>query len=213
LIIQDRNTKRPFDNSQGHNVEDLRDRFETANYLSPHSDIVALMVFEHQITVHNALTKANFETRRALHYEAGINQALGKSPNNRLESTTSRIENVGERLVEALLFLNEPDLTAPIVGSAKFSTEFSSHGPCDSEGRSLRDLDLQARLFKYPCSYLIYSAAFDNLPQEVKTYVAKRLRAVLRADSSQDTFSHLSVDDRRAIFAILNATKPDLWVE
>ena len=211
LIVRDTKAQRPFDNAEGHNVEDLSDRFKTADYLTPHSDIVTLMVFEHQIAVHNAMTKANFETRRALHYEAGINEALGKPADNRLESTTRRIKNVGDKLVEALLFSDEPTLTAPIVGSSEYTAEFSLRGPRDAQGRSLRDFDLQTRLFKYPCSYLVYTPTFDTLPAEVRSYVAQKLREILLATNTQDDFAHLSLDDRRAIFEILSETKPELW--
>lgn len=211
LIVRDKQAQRPFDNELGHNVMDLSDRFKIADYPTPHSDIVTLMVFEHQIAVHNAITKANFETRRALHYEAGFNEALGKPASNRLDSTTRRIENVGDKLVEALFLLEEPQLTAPITGSSNFTAEFSQRGPRDAHGRSLRDFDLQTRLFKYPCSYLIYTTAFDHLPQEVKTYVTHKMREVLLSDDPQDEFSHISLDDRRAIFEILNETKPELW--
>jgi len=42
-----------------------------------------------------------------------------------------------------------------------------------------RDLDLQTRLFKYPCSYLVYSPSFAVLPHEVKDYVLHRKHEVL----------------------------------
>jgi hypothetical protein len=169
------------------------------------------MVFEHQLLVHNAITKANFETRRALHYETELNRALGEPENNRLESTTRRIRNVGDKLLEALLFSEEAKLTGPIAGVSGFSEHFARQGVRDGERRSLRDFDLKTRMFKYPCSYLIYSPAFDGLPEAVKSYVAARLRNVLLGTDRDEAFWHLSAEDRRAILEIVNETKPDLW--
>jgi hypothetical protein len=211
LVVRDRDAIHPVKNDQGHNVVDLSDRLRVENYLTPHSDIVALMVFEHQVLVHNLLTKANFETRRALHYQAELNRALGEPETNQLESTTRRIQNAGDQLVEALLFSEEAEIKAPIKGTSAFTKLFSESGPRDSQGRSLRDFDLRTRLFRYPCSYLIYSSAFDALPPEMKTYVAARLRGVLTGEVRDEAFYHLAAADRQAILEILTETKPDLW--
>ena len=94
---------------------------------------------------------------------------------------------------------------------ADVAEEFSARGPRDRRGRSLRDLDLQTRLFKYPCSYLVYSPAFDRLPAPVKTYLAGRLREVLTGQDNTPAFAHLSPADRQAILEILEETRPDLW--
>jgi hypothetical protein len=211
LIVRDREAPRPVDNKDGLNVVDLGDRLRVENYLTPHSDIVALMVFEHQILVHNLIAKANFETRRALAYQAELNRALGEPESNRLESTTRRIQNAGDELVEALLFCDEAPVTAAIEGTSDFAAVFSAAGPRDGQDRSLRDFDLHRRLFKYPCSYLVYSPALDALPSDMKSYVATRLRGVLTGESGGETFYHLSAGDRQAILEILTATKPELW--
>lgn len=210
LVIQGRDVPRKLDNARGHNVVDLKDRIDVARYASPHSDIVALMVLEHQTLVHNRLTKANFATRQALDYDAMMNRALGNPEGKHLDSTVRRIQNAGDALVEALLLVGEAKLTAPISGTSGYAEAFSRSGPRDSEGRSLRDLDLTQRLFKYPCSYLIGSAAFQGLPDEMKDYVWKRLWNVLSGDDKSAKFSHLSETDREAIVAILRATQQDL---
>jgi hypothetical protein len=212
LVIMSHNDSRPFNNDEGLNVVDLTDRLTTDNYLSAHSDIVALMVFEHQLHVHNLLTAANFEARRALFYEAELNRALGEPETNRLESTTRRIKNFGDKLLAGLLFSGEASITSPITGTSSFRETFSAAGPRDSQGRSLRDFDLQTRMFKYPCSYLIYSPAFDGLPVVMKTYITTRLREVLEGTDGDAAFSHLSAEDRLAILKILQETKPDLWL-
>jgi hypothetical protein len=156
------------------------------------------------------LAKANFETRRALFYEADINRALGEPEGTRLESTTRRIEGAGDDLVEALLLVDEAALNAPVSGTSGYADKFMAAGPRDARGRSLRDLDLQRRLFKYPCSYLIYSGAFDGLPQEMRDYVWQRLWNVLSKGQEPERFAHLSSEDRRAIVEILRDTKPGL---
>ena len=50
--------------------------FDTAAYLTPHSDIVALMALEHQSHMTNLLTRVGWETRLAVHDSAAINKAL-----------------------------------------------------------------------------------------------------------------------------------------
>lgn len=198
-----------FDNLDGLNVRSLEGRIDCADYVTPHSDIAALMVLEHQVEGHNLLTRANFQTRLALAYESDLNRELNEAPNHRWESTTSRIKSVCEPLVEYLLMKEEAPLEGPIRGTSGFADEFAARGPFDSRGRSLRELDLQRRLFCYPCSYLIYSASFDALPAEAKHYVYRRLHEVLDARDADDGFKHLSADDRRAIREILSETKPE----
>lgn len=210
LIVRDRDAPRPWKNEEGHNVTTLEDRLRTENYFTPHSDVVALMVFEHQAHVHNLITKANFAARQALVYEAELNRAFNEPAGNRLESTTRRIANAGEKLVEGLLFVGEAPIKGPMRGTTKFAEEFMAVGPRDGAGRSLRDLDLSTRMFKYPCSYLIYSPAFDGLPAEMKSYVARRLREVVAGDGGE-AYWHLTAADRQHIGEILRETKPELW--
>ena len=209
-LVRDRKAPRPWTNEAGHNLVDLSDRLRTENYLTPQSDIVALMVFEHQTHVHNLIAQANFAVRQAMYYEAALNNALGEPEDHRLESTTRRIASAGDKLVAGLLFAGEAPLTHSIVGTSAFTDEFQQAGPRDSQGRSLRDLDLTTRLFKYPCSYLIYSPAFDALHPAMKSYVAKRFRDILAGQGGAD-FAHLTAADRQAIAEILYQTKHDLW--
>jgi hypothetical protein len=210
FVVSDRHATRPWKNDAGQNVTDLSGRVPTDNYLTPHSDIIALLVFEHQTFVHNLITSANFAARQALHYEVALNRSLGEPENNRLESTTRRIASAGDKLVQGLLFADEAPLKDPIVGSSGYAEQFVELGPRDNRGRSLRDFDLTTRLFKYPCSYLIYSRAFDELPPVMKQYVATRLREILAGGGGKPC-AHLSPADRQSIGEILRETKPDLW--
>jgi hypothetical protein len=210
LIIDGETVSRPVVNDNGHNVTDLSDRLAVDNYLSPHSDIVALMVLEYQTCVENRITQANFTAREAMYYQASMNRALGEPEGKPLESVTHRIHSAGDALVEALLMADEAKLTAPIRGTSRFADQFAQAGPRDPLGRSLRDFDLTERLFKYPCSYLIYSQAFTESPTEMRDYVWQRLWAVLTDESDENKFRHLSSNDRTAIVEIVRDTVPNL---
>ena len=210
LVLRTRDVPEPVDNTAGHNVSELNDRLDVTKYLSPHSDIVALMLLEHQVLVHNRLTKANFDTRQAVDYDIMMNRTLEKPETTQSETTTRRIKSTGDRLVEALLLDREAKLTEPIKGTSGYAEQFQKSGPHDTQGRSLRDLDLTTRMLKYPCSYLIYSEAFDGLPRQSKDYVWQRLWDILSGHDSSDKFAHLAAVDRQAIIEILRDTKSDL---
>jgi hypothetical protein len=214
LIIRTRRVPLPVENKDGLNVTDLSGRFDRKGYLSGHSDVVALMVLEHQAEAHNLLTRAGFTARQALHDEATLNRELKLPASHHWDSTGVRIRSAGDDLVKYLLFSEEAALTGTIKGTSTFAEDFQKRGPKDRHGRSLRDFDLKRRLFKYPCSYLIYSEAFDALPEAMRKYVWQRLWAVLTGRDKSKDFEHLSAADRKAILEILVATKtglPDYW--
>jgi hypothetical protein len=168
------------------------------------------MVLEHQAEMHNLITRVNFQTRMALRDERIMNEALGRPPGTRSDSTNSRIKGACEPLVKYMLFCNEAKLTQAIEGTSSFAADFPARGPKDSRGRSLRDLDLKTRLLRHPCSYLIYSSVFEGLPAEAKEYIYSRLFAILSGEDQSSDFAHLSKDDRATILEILRATKTDL---
>jgi len=210
LIVDGQNVPRDPDNSAGLNLTDLGERIPTADFLTGHSDIVALMVFEHQTDAQNLIARANFQTRQALHYQQALNRELHESPDHVWDSTKSRIKSVCEPLVEYLLYSGEAELTSRVQGTSGFANEFAHRGPPDRQGRSLRDFDLETRLFKYRCSYLIYSAAFRALPAVARDYVLRRLWEVLNGQDTSEKFAHLKADERQAILEILRDTLPDL---
>jgi hypothetical protein len=210
LIIRAREVPDKIDNAAGMNQKKLPPTVDGSRYLAPHSDIVALMVFEHQVQGHNLIARANFLTRTALFQQEELNRSMGKPKDHRWESTTSRIKDAGEPLVKYLLFHNEAQLTDRIAGRSKFAQEFQARGPRDTQGRSLRDLQLERRMFRYPCSYLVYSESFRRLPPEVRDYVWQRLWDILNGHDASNEFSHLSSSDRQTILAILRQTHPDL---
>ncbi len=200
-----------LDRNSGANLTSLTRFFATSHYLAPTSDIVALMVAEHQTHVQNLITRAGYQTRIAERYDEALNKDLNRPADYHSDSTRSRILSVCEPLVKAMLFTEEPPLPNPITGSNSYSAQFSRTGPFDSKGRSLRQLNLHTRLMRFRCSYLIYSDQFAALPDRAKTYVYKRLYEILSGkDTSKDYASITSaVNERTAILEILKETKPD----
>jgi hypothetical protein len=179
-------------------------------YLTPHSDIVALMVLEHQTEMHNRIAAANYQTKLA-HRDADVINELDNAPKGRLtEGTARRVDAAAEQFVKYLLFSEEVRLTEGVKGTSPFAEEFEKRGPFDNKGRSLRQFDLHTRLFKYPCSYEIYSPAFDGLPASVKDRIYQRLWDVLSGKETGKDYANLSTADRQAIKEILVATKPGL---
>jgi hypothetical protein len=141
----------------------LDPRVDAAAYPAATSDIAALLVFDHQGRAINLLTRLGWETRIA-------------TAERRLDFSKGELREVLHETVDYLLFAAEAPLTAPVRGVAAFSRTFSATGPRDRQGRSLRELDLQTRLFRYRCSYMIYSPAFDALPAEARSAVFARMR-------------------------------------
>lgn len=201
-----------FDRESHANLTSIERLVSTKPYLSPHSDIVALMVMEHQAQMHNAITWANFETRQAIYQSETMNEALGRSAGFMSESCNRRIESAADRVLEYLLFCDEFELSDVVEGTSEFATEFQAKGIRDANGRALRDLDMQSRMFKYPCSYMIYSPSFDGLPEPVRIRVLKKLKRILASEldaKESKAYKHLSSEDRSNIGQILRETKPE----
>jgi len=211
VISKDRHKPESIDREAGANVTDLSELLPIDKYVTPHSDIVALMVLEHQLQMQNFLTLASHEARRSAHHDQVMNEALEREAAYVSDTTTRRVQNAAEKVARHMLMVDEAVLTDTIEGTSGFAEEFQAKGIRDSQGRSLRDLDLQTRLFQYPCSYLIYSKTFDRLPLNMQAAIAKRLREVLSGEETSEDFDHLSRADRQAISEILQETKPEFW--
>ncbi len=199
-----------LDKDKGANITDLSVLINIDPYLAPHSDLIALVVLEHQSQMQNYITRANYEARSAMAYDAIINTALNRSKDYTSDTTTRRIESAVEKLVRYMLFVEEIKLTAPLKGTSPFTQDFTEQARRDTQGRSLRDFDLETRLFKYPCSYLIYSPSFDALPRVVQDLVYQRLWEILSSQEPDAAYAHLTKSDRTAILEILRDTKPGL---
>jgi hypothetical protein len=198
-----------IDWSKGANLASLEDSIDPAEYLTGHSDIVALIALTHQTRVHNLVTRVTYETLQALHDEQSVNGGTTPARGSLSNITVERIHNAVEPLVRAMFFVREAPLTDAVRGASGFAADFEKRGPRDSKGRSLRDLDLNRRFLRYPLSYLIYSEAFDAIPSPAKDYFYERVRAVLAGTDTTGNFGHLSAEDRTAILEILRDTKPE----
>jgi hypothetical protein len=177
-------------------------------YLADTSDVVALLVLEYQTAAHNALTWAGYESRRALHYQRELNRELKEPVGTTVRSTERRLDVAAKKVLKALLLADEALLPNSVGEGSAFAAEFQAAGPSDSKGRSLRDLDLEERLFRYPLSYLIYSEVFAALPERLKERVWRELWRVLNDDPLSSDYPHLDAADRAAILEILKETWP-----
>lgn len=210
VVVTDKDHPDQIDRAAGANVTSLSKWIDTSAYLIGDSDIVAQLVLAHQTQMHNWITLTNYQTRIALYSEPAHGKPAGSSEEPISELARQKIQKPAEDLVRYLLFANEVPLNGPIKGTSRFAEEFAALGPRDPKGRSLRDFDLTKRIFKYPCSYLIYSASFDALPQPAKKYVYHRLFEILTGRDQSPEFARLTKEDRQAILEILLATKPGL---
>jgi hypothetical protein len=182
--------------ARGEILESLKTKVNTQLYLTPYSDVVALLVFGHQMHMMNLLTRVGWEAR------------FGKA--EQPSTLAARMQNAAEEFVDYLLFVDEAPLGSPVRGSSGFAEKFAAQGPADRKGRSLREFDLNQRIMRYPCSYMIYSEAFDSLPAEAKDAIYLRLWAVLSGKVSGGKYSRLSAGDRHAVIEILRETKEEL---
>lgn len=191
----------------GAGLETLDGIIDTTKYLASTSDIVALMVMEHQITAHNAITRAHMHTVRWLHQNAVMARHFGDPEGILSDSTRRLISNEAGRLLEVLLFVDETPLDDwGVEGDAAFQEQFLADAHRDQDGRSLRDLNLMSRLFKNRLSYMIYSPAFAHLPAEFLQVFYGKLWDALRGLGSRELFQHLPESERLRIAGILQET-------
>jgi hypothetical protein len=209
-VVRDPDHPEKLEGATALNVTDIRGKFDSVAYLAPHSDIVALMTLEHQARMTNLITRVGYETAIAQHDQARINQAYHQPADEMSESTRHRIDNAVEEMVQYMFFVDEAKLDAPVKGTSGFAQAFERAGVRDRQGRSLRDFDLETRLFRYPLSYMIYTEAFDNMPEAARERIYRRLFDVLTGKEKSPRHARLSATDRRAILEILLDTKKDL---
>jgi hypothetical protein len=192
----------PLARDESQPLNSLDGRFDTQGYLSPYSDVVALMVFEHQMHMINLFTRLGWEVRVAEGEDGEQGQLSGKA--------AKVVRDASRELADYMLFADEKPLLSRVEGTSGFAEKFSSEGPNDSQGRSLRQFDLQHRLMKYPCSYMIYSSAFDALPEDLKDATYARIWRILSGEERGKRYAELTLEDRRAVVEILRETKKRL---
>jgi len=181
--------------------------FDPDGYSAATSDIVAHLVFTHQARMTNLLTRASWEAR-----VADPSMHPPSTPTSADEARVGAImKGVATEVVDYLLFVDEAPLSDRVRGNSGFAERFTKSGPRDRQGRSLYELDLHQRLMKYPCSFLIYSAAFDALPPRAKDAIYRRLWQVLSGAERDERYRRvLPRADRQAIIEILRETKNEL---
>ena len=185
-----------LDQRSSREIASVSGLFDADGYRALTSDVVAHLVLTHQAGMTNLLTRAGWEARAVTGDEAGIAAVM---------------RGIATELVDHLLFVDEAKLTERVRGGSGFAERFSASGPKDRKGRSLYELDLNRRLMKYPCSYLIYSPAFDALPSRVKDPIYRRMWEVLSGQEKDARYqSALPPATRQAIVEILRDTKRDL---
>lgn len=190
----------------GQNLTALPAIVDASRYLTNTSDLVALLTLEHQTRMTNLLIRVGWDTR--------IAERDGKLEDKTGEALRKQLDEEIEELVKYLLFADEAPLKEPVAGVSAFTRTFPQRGGRDSKSRNLRDFDLKTRLFRYPLSYMIYSAAFDGMPVSVRARVYRRLFDILTGKDQSETFAKLSAGDRQAILEILRETKvglPEYW--
>ncbi len=175
------------------NKTNLTSLVDLKRYQTGFSDVVALMVLEHQTHLQNFITRLNYEAATSLAQYGHLNY----------------LKNKIDALARAMIFSQETALTNPVAGVSGFSDWFEQQGPRDKKKRSLRDFDLHDRLFKYRCSYLIYSEAFNALPASVKEQVYRKIWEALDDKSTYPEMAKISTEIRRATREILIQTKED----
>jgi hypothetical protein len=185
------------------NWRSLESQFDTTGYISPYSDIVALMVFEHQMHLMNLLSRIGWESRIA-EWHAARHEFKGVS------DRPYPLEKAAAEVVDYLLFVDEATFEGDIRGSSGFTEQFVARGPRDRRGRSLREFDLRTRLMRYRCSYMVYSPVFDGLPVSAKSAIYRRLWEVLSGVADDPRYKRLSLGERQTIIEILRDTKTDL---
>lgn len=202
-----------MDFKAGANVTSLAKLFDTSPYPRKTSDIVALMVLEHQTSVQNVLTKANHSALRAMHMQVSLQKELGETVIHEPTGTARRIIDHGaDDVVAALLFKDEAPLPdGGIEGDPAFQTAYTKTAPQSRDGRSLKDFQLLTRLFKQRCSPMIYSITFQHLTPPLKQTVLKRLWEVLegKVEDATGAYAYLSEAERGHIRRILAETLPD----
>ena len=206
IVIRSQQDLDRIDSLRKPEIDTLKDVFDTQPYLTDKSDVVALVVLAHQVTVHNLITRANYKTRRFV----GRDIDPAQNPNPTWADFSPKMQKVVktilEPLVRGLLNADAAPFTAPMAGNSGYDAWFQKRGPKDARGRSLREFDLKTRLFKYPLSYLIYSDGFKGLPEYAKQYVYRRLAEILRGQDRSPAYAELSATDRQSILEILTAT-------
>jgi hypothetical protein len=190
------------------NRGNLKGYFDTDTYLSDKSDVAALLVLEHQTYIQNLISRVNFKVRTIMSRDAEKAVEAPRDWESVNSKDTAAIKSIIEPLVRALFMVDQVTLDGEVVSNSGYRDWFPRVGPHDSRGRSLRDLQLDKRLFRYPLSYMIYTESFQALPPYVHDYIFARIAEVLQGRDTTGLGQRLNEADRTAISQILADTSP-----
>lgn len=191
--------------------DELSAHFDTTAYLRPTSDVVALLIVEHQMAVQNSLTHAGFAVRRMTTYQHGLQKTFKEPETDEpvYDSVKSVFASSAQDVVDRFLFRRAAPLPAGVTGHPEFVKNFAQGAPRSAAGQALKDLQLGDRLFALRCSYLIYSDSFRALPDTLKVRIWDRLDAALQSRDPKDRYAYLPADERQRIREILIETHPE----
>ena len=191
------------------NWPSLEGKFSLDGYLTPYSDVVSLMVFDPQMHMMTLLSRIGWEARVADYRRGKPVEQLRAGGDDPADAPVA-LDAAAREVVDYMLFVDEAPLAGRIRGSSGFAERFAAQGPRDPKGRSLRDFDLERRMFRHPLSYMIYSPLFDSLPASARDAIYARLWTVLSGKDRSKPYTRLSAADRTAIVEILRATRSGL---
>ena len=197
-----------IDREQFANLEKLDRFFSTEAYPAPGSDIAALLVFDHQVTMHHRLVEAAYRARQSLFDSKLDPKETDASKLSKGRSIDEFLEG-RDKVVDYLLFRDETPIPKVSCDPA-FQRAFSANRIADSRKRSLKDLRLDGRIFENRCSYMIYSPTFDQFPPMLKGAIYARIHEILTSPKPVEGFDYLGKDEKRRILEILHETKEDL---
>ncbi|MEM9159952.1 MAG: hypothetical protein AAGB46_12980 [Verrucomicrobiota bacterium] len=189
--------------ASNYRFEDVPDN----GYIGESSDVVALLILEHQAQAHNLIANVALQTRRAFHDQKTMDKLLQRTEPIS-DSTRRRIKQASDKLLEYLFFKNEAELTKLELSTSAFARAFQEGAIKDKRGRSLRDLKMDGSMFRFPLSYLIYSHSFNALPSEALDYLWSEIDRILKSEDGEKGYEHLSRRDKRNIQIILRETHP-----
>lgn len=208
IFAQEKGNELVVDFKRGANLTDLSHFFDVESYLTNSSDIVALLVLEHQTMMQNTLTRASLNCRKMLEYQKNLQRDLKEKITEELvyDSVKSVFDGAAREIVDDLLFQGEAALPEGLEGSAAFQKTFAQNARRTSSGASLKDFSLKGHLFANRCSYMIYTESFLKLPIQLKQRVYERLTRALNPSDADPRFVYLGQEERRQITKILCAT-------
>jgi hypothetical protein len=194
-------TEQGVDDGRLFDLDKIRDN----GYPGEGSDIVALLILEHQSELHRLLAHLSLQTQSALFSQLQFDKLLGRT--ERLsESTRRQIKSVADKLLKYMFFKDETELPKIDLKESPYAKVFDGNGPKDSRGRSLYDLRMDGTMLEYPFSYMVYSDAFQNLPAEAMEYITAELDYILNPNTEYEGYEHISRKDKLAIRQILEET-------